>query len=345
MVKHLLTFTLLLLVPLTIVQAENKLEFSVSPSFGHTYGETEYIMDITSAFIDENGDLIVDEFGQPIIFQLKSQLEYPLDVVTAGVNVRLNSVADPSKWSLEAGIFTSVNDPGGIMKDSDWEGAIGYFPLTQWSYTESSAKMSSLMLNVEATHRVLSPGKLRISALGGFRYHRIEQELFGVDGWQRTFDDINMEFEDPFFFDLLGDTQVLYYEVKYIMPLIGLHSTTDLSPNLSAGLKTIFSPVWYKDVDDHVLRNKISEADGNGLGFIGSLTARYWLGSRGGAAVPYVDFFAEYTTISTTGSQTQKWYGDDEITPDDDTGNFIAGIPHDVNATLYHLGLKIGMSF
>ncbi len=345
MKKHLLVIAVLLWVPLSLTHAQKSLQFSIAPSIGQYYGETEYVMDIVSPFVDENGDLITDEFGDPIIFQLKSQLEYPMDVVMGGVNLRLNPANDPDKWSVEAGIFTSLNDPGGVMKDSDWEGAIGIYDFTQWSYTESESKMSSLMFDIKGTRRVFCPGKFSVSLVAGFRYQRIEQELFGVNGWQRPFDDIALEYGDAQFFALLQDTLVLYYEVKYTMPRAGLSSRLDLSPNLSLGLETVLSSVWFKDVDDHILRNKLSKADGSGLGFTGIFSAHYQLGSSGSQAAPFVDFFVEYNAISASGDQTQEWYGDDEFTEGDDTGNTIEGVPHDVNANLYHVGMKLGLSF
>lgn len=343
MKKHILFAALLSLVFSGQGNAESAVKFTVSPSVGHAFGETEYVLEISSYLSDENGDVITDQLGNPIVYRLKSQLEYPLDVFMAGATVGLGPTADPSLWSVKAGVFTSVNDPGGIMKDHDW---IGILPdLTKWSYTESSAEMKSIILDLEVTRRILSPGKARVAAMAGFRYHRLEQDLFGADGWQRLYDAEIDTFDDPVYFDTLQTTQVLYYEVKYFLPQAGLKTDLELSPNLSLSARTALALVWFKDVDDHPFRAKLSEADGTGTGFIGSLSARYQLSSAGTGTAPYIGFSAEYTTLTSSGDQTQTWYGDDPASPDDDTGLRISGIPHEVNANWYHIGINLGMSF
>ncbi|UCG62223.1 MAG: omptin family outer membrane protease [Candidatus Zixiibacteriota bacterium] len=345
MKQYLIIILALSCVPLSSTTAQKSVEFSVSPSVGHSFGKTEYILEVQSAFVDEDDEIITDEFGNTVIFHVKSQLEYPLDVVMGGVNLRINSADDPDLWSVEAGIFTSLSDPGGTMKDSDWDGASGIYDFTQWSYTESSAKMNSFMLDIRGTRRLFRPEKFSVSLVAGLRYHRIEQELYGVNGWQRPFNDAILAYDEPQFFAVLQDTLVLYYKVKYLMPQIGLRSRIDLRSDLTVGLETILSPVWFSDVDDHILRNKLSKADGWGLGIIGAFNARKRFGSSGSQAAPYIDLFAEVTTISASGDQTQNWYGDDPFTPDDDTDIVFPGIPHDINATLFHAGIRLGLIF
>ena len=130
-----------------------------------------------------------------------------------------------------------------------------------------------------------------------------------------------------------------------MMPQIGFLLTTDLNSKLNAGLKTVLVPVWFDDVDDHVLRNKLSTADGSGIGFIGALNARYHLPMSGQNVKTYLDFFVEYTTLSASGDQVQSWYGDDPISEVDDTGTSIGGIPHDINSTQYNIGVRLGLTF
>ncbi|UCE24793.1 MAG: omptin family outer membrane protease [Candidatus Zixiibacteriota bacterium] len=345
MSKHFLVIAILLALPLETANAEKKVQVSVSPSIGYSLGKTEYILNVATYRADNNGDVITDQFGEPIVFLVKSQLEYPLDVVTGGARIRLVPVHDPGLWSIEAGVLTSLNDPKGAMKDSDWDAASGFYELTKWSYTESSPEMKSLMLDIEATRRILTRGKVQIAVLAGFRYYKIEQDLFGVDGWQRIFDPVTLTYSEQFFFDELADTQVLFYEVKYSMPQIGLNLSTDLSPKVAARLKTVFTPVWYEDVDDHVLRNKLSTSDGTGTGFVGSLNIHYDISSGQAQSAPFIDFFAEVMTLTASGDQTQEWYGDDPASPgSDDTGLRIDGLPHEVNSTRFHFGVKIGMS-
>ncbi len=342
--KHFLIITILLALSFGQVHAEKQVQVSISPSVGYSLGKTEYVLNVATYRADNDGDVITDQFGEPIVFRVKSQLEYPLDVVSAGARVRLVPVRDPGLWSIEAGVLTNLNDPSSAMKDTDWDAADGFYDLTEWSYTESSAEMKSLMLDIEATKRILTRGQVQISVLAGFRYYKLEQDLYGVDGWQRVFDPVTLTYSEQFFFDDLADTRVLYYEIKYTMPQIGLSLATDLSPRVAAKLKTVFTPLWYEDVDDHILRNKLSTSDGTGSGFIGSVNLHYDI-SSGRQSAPFIDFFAELTTLTASGDQTQEWYGDDPASVGaDDTGLRIEGLPHEVNSTRFHFGVKIGMT-
>lgn len=333
--KHLLFAGLLITVFAAQGNTESAVQFSISPSIGHTFGKTEYILDLTGYDIAESGDTVR--------LRVKSQLEYPLDLVMAGVSVDLTDRADPNLWSVKAGIFVSMNDPGGTMKDHDW---IGFAPeLTKWSYTESVPDMNSILFDFQATRRILGPG---VSALVGFTYHRLEQDLFGVDGWQtpyRVVDKTTLLFRDSAFFDVPQTNQVLYYEVKYVMPQVGLQANLELSPNLSLTANAALALVWFKDVDDHPIRKKLSEADGTGAGFIASVSSRYSINSVTAAMTPFIGLSGEITTLTASGDQTQTWYGDDPASEDDDTGTSISGIPHEVNATWYHIGLNVGLAF
>lgn len=345
MKKQLLRTVIFLAVMASTSKAEFPFNISIAPTLGSSFGKTEYIMDIQQPATDENGDVIVDAAGQPVIWRLKSQLEFPLDVVMGGATLRVELASDPDLLWFEGGIYTNLEDPGGDLKDSDWQGLSGILDYTQFSYTESAARMDNLVLNLEGGLRLFNPGQASISALAGFRYHKIQQDVVGYDGWFRTFDEATMSYSDEIFLQS-GSGLVGYYEVRYQQIQLGLVSSMQLQPNLTGRLKAAFSPVWFEDYDDHILRRKEAVADGDGWGFVGQAGLHYGFDSGGGPFTPFLDISAEYAAVSASGLQTQSWYGDDPASQDiDDTGLSISGIPHEVNLSQINLLVMIGLSF
>lgn len=345
MKKQFSTMLALLVIMTSTSRAEFPFNISIAPTLGSSFGKTEYIMDIQQTLTDESGNIIVDDNGQPVVWRLKSQLEFPLDVIMGGATVRFELASDPDFLWFEGGIYTNLEDPGGDLKDSDWEGVTSILDFTQFSYTESEAKMDGLMLNFEGGLRLFNPGKTSISALAGFRYFKIQQDVVGYDGWFRTFNENTLTYSDEIF-PQSGSGLVGYYEVTYRQLQLGLVISTQLQPNLTGRIKAAYSPVWFEDYDDHILRNKEAVADGDGNGFIGLASLRYDFDSGGGPLKPFLDAGVEYVLISTSGLQTQSWYGDDPASPDvDDTGLSIGGIPHEVNLNQLNLRLMIGLAF
>ena len=344
MKQHILATLLITILLASSAAMAEPIKISFAPWFGHNYGETEYILDLSGWLPDENGDMILDQFGNPLIARIKSQLEFPLDIAMAGLTARLDPGSDSDFWWFEAGIYTNLNDPGGIMTDGDWQGISGILPFTKYSYTESEAQGSAFRFDIEGGIRVYKPGKMNVYAVVGFRYQKIKQDIIGFDGWFIPFDDATLTFDDQVFTQS-GIGIVGKYEVTYKQPQIGLLSSMNLTPNLRASLKTVYTPVWFDDFDDHLLRFKTSIADGTGDGFIGSLRAHYEFAEVGGPARPFLDFNLDYVSISSSGSQTQTWYGDDPASDYDDTGVSVDGIPHEVNSTQYNVGVRLGLTF
>ncbi|MFQ5453792.1 MAG: omptin family outer membrane protease [Candidatus Zixiibacteriota bacterium] len=319
-----------------------KIQFSAAPSFGYNFGKTEYILEVRGTL-----DSLL---GSPRTYTIKSQLEYPLDVAMAGFNLHLFPVNDHSLWSVTAGIFTNLNNPGGIMKDSDWQELNGFFDLTKFSYTESKAEMSSFVLNLEASYRIIKFQPVSVSLLAGLRYQKIKQDVIGYEGWQRPFDSSLFVLKDPV--TISGSGKVLYYEITFKQPQIGLLTKLDFNSYFFIDIKTVYTPVFYNDLDDHILRNKLSISDGSGNGFIASVTTNYQFRTNKKVR-PFIGFTTEIITLSASGSQVQKWY-DDETYTDPNTNNpviivpkgtAIGGIPHEITNTQYRISFKAGFIF
>jgi len=320
----LITFAFVLSLGQTLM-AQSKVKFTVTPQLSQNFGLTEYIMDISLPYNEG-------------IYVLKSQLEFPLDVVMAGVTVGLHSTRDTLyAWSLEGGYFSNIDNPGGVMKDHDWETDTTTWRVEKFSYTESRAEMKSTLITVEGYLRVLQRQHFGLDLWGGFRYQKIEQDIIGYDGWQIDTNGVRHT--------VSGIEKGIYYKVTYKSPHLGLRSNIRLRHHTVISAKAAFALVWASDFDDHLLRNKTATADITGKGFISGVSIRHQM-PRTGKIQPFFELASEFAYHHASGIQTQSWYGDDPITPDvDDTGTILLGIPHEINSRQVSVGLRLGLGF
>jgi len=337
MLRKTILAVVLIIATAPISRADKKIAFSLSPSLVKTYGETEYIMDIVGPLDDGTGVLRTAT--------IKSHLVFPLDVTMIGLAAGLNEIADPNRWSVEASFQTSISDPSGLMTDDDWDGLEGVYDVTHFSSTESRAEISSIIVSLEATYRILDRYPFTLSVLAGGRYQKIQQDIIGYDGWQRDYNVLSEEYEGPA--AILGNGLAMTYEITFKQPLVGLVARLQPQPDLALDLKAAYAPVFYDDEDDHVLRGKISLSDGDGHGALAGFNLHYGQTRTYGAA-PFWDITSELVYINANGGQTQEWYVD-ELAGDGsvlvEAGTVLIGIPHEINSTQYNVGVKVGVKF
>ena len=307
----------------------DKIDFTFTPAAFYLFGKTEYDFHLTQ--------LVADTSGALVDFTVRSFLEFPLDVFVAGASIGIGSPEDADKsWSAEVGMFTNVSDPGKSMKDSDWYTLENNFAETMVSYTESDAKMDMLLVNAEVTKELFNVGNADIAILAGFRYQKIEQNIIGYDGWQL---DTNFV-QQP----VSGTGPALDYMVTYKGPQFGALTRIDFSSSVQINIKTAVSLTWVKDKDDHLLRKFHTLADGQGIGFISQIGARWFTGSRLMGHNSYVDFVGSYDYYKADISSTRVQYGDGGPS-EPPVGYTVGGLPHDIKSQQFKLGLRFGLIF
>ncbi len=327
-----------LIILCSITSSHAKLKITFAPELGVMGGTTEYEMDIQGSFIDSSG-------SSPVYAKrrITSLLEYPLDVTIAGLTAEIRPIENPNRWSIELKYLTNLNDPKSKMVDRDWDEITSKFPYMLWSETESEAKMNMTIFDFETRFRIIQKSRMDISIIAGGRYQKIEQNLFGIEGWQKSFiDSLNMYSETAGIFSGYEGVNGLYYKIEYKQFKIGLLSDIYLSENVTSQLKFAFAPASFNDVDDHLLRNKLSKSKGDGNGFLAGFNLRYDLSH---STLSYIQLSTSYNYYSGNGAQTQEWYGDDPGSPEDDTGNISSGIPHTIRSKQFGIGLQIGITF
>jgi hypothetical protein len=270
-----------------------------------------------------------------------SELEFPLDIYLTGLDFSINGlVGNPSDWQSRFTYLFNANDPDNSMKDSDWVRIpdAGFDRLVV--YSESAAEVKATHLEVCGRARFTKEGRFTIDGLLGFRYQNFKYDMFGVDGWYLDGDLNRISFSDN-----PGEI-VLKYEIKYYIPYAGLASQIDVVHPVTADIRLLVSPLaMTDDFDNHVLRYKTAE--GSTTGAMLSLEGRFDIPLKASNKLNCIFSLGyEYTTISTTGDETQRWYGDDPASPDfDDTGSIIRGLDHEIKSTQTALNAGVVVRF
>ncbi len=309
-----------------------KIAYTIAPELGVMGGTTEYELDIQLNVADS-------ATGTPVKWRLTSLLEYPLDITFAGISGEIRPYDNPTAWSLQLKYLTNINDPGGKMIDTDWEEYSIDFPYTKWSETNSDTKIDMTVLDAEFRFLVAQKKNYDISVFAGGKYQKVYYDIVGLDGWQRPKDDVTNTYGDPFNFSVYQNEIVGTYEIKVKQFKVGFLSDFYLSDNFTSQIKLGFTPLSFDNIDDHVLRFKLSTASGNGTGYLAGFNMRYKF------AKSFIQISTSYNKYSANGAQMQSWYGNDPSSPDDDTGKSIEGIPHTIRSTQYSLSIQVGFEF
>jgi hypothetical protein len=318
------------------------LRFTIDPAVSRTFGHTTYRMDIRS-----------DGTGLDEITHLASELEYPLDQTMLGVRFRLSSVIrDAEDWSVSLTAHRSVSNPGGTMFDSDWIAVVDGFD-GKFSYTESKSEATAVIAVLEITKSFLNKRDFNLSALAGFRYQRIEQDIDNFFGWQ-----INYTAASPqrFYFSV-DDIPALEYRVTYATPHLGLKAVFQRGPTFDVTVQAAFGLTLADDYDNHLLRNKEADGEGRGQTFMVGFTLSHQLRREGDGPRPFIGLEGEFLKLSIDGDQNQFWYDDEVIVYiDPNTGQRVeevvvpqgtrfTNLPHDFSSTQFRLGLRAGFLF
>ena len=126
-----------------------------------------------------------------------------------------------------------------------------------------------------------------------------------------------------------GSEEALRYTLKAHGFPLGLELRLAPGGRLALALELAYLPVYASDVDDHLLRNKLSTAAGLGHGAQGAIEVRFALspGASAPARGAYLAARVEGLAWLVSTTQTQEWYGDDPAAPGDETGMVLSGAP------------------
>ena len=269
-----------------------------------------------------------------------SLLEFPLDSTIVNLNLDLEKKTNKiTPWAIHTSFKTNIDDPDNVMKDSDWYLYQSYPPI-YFSYTESKAIMRFLEANVSFDKIIYSWRNYNIYIRAGYQYQFIDYDIMGIEGWQYQDTDDNGEYE-LYVTSENSALKVMEYQISHHAPMAGFMIHTEaLNPSVSISLNYLF--VLISDYDDHVLRSKLSTAEGIGHGLLCSIQGIYKLGHQLGPFTPSIILSADFSYVYADIDQTQEWYGNLDSVPE---GTKYTGISHIINSTSFLSTIGISLSY
>jgi len=297
--------------------------FTIEPYTEVVFGSTEYVL---------------------LAPGVKSRLEFPLNMLVLGVSTEyaLQS-AGREAWRFHLSAGTALSGPWGVLKDHDWYLVEGVPPI-KFSYTESEAEMFLFEAQAGVEKRILSAREAGVFGSLAYAVQYITQDALGYSGWQYV-QDPNPPVDDDYVYAIgvmNSDVLALEYTVAYHRLAVGGVVRWRPYPNFGIELALLPQLMYVTDRDDHVLRNKLSTAEGFGGGGDGRLSMTYrWAGTP--EYQSYVSLTGGLLYLRAVTEQTQRWYGDDPGTSGDDTGQTYTGITHIIQTLQGSLSLSAGV--
>jgi hypothetical protein len=318
-VKPLLIAILTLLVFPSGIQAQTE---SPSLRFGATvsrlFGDTKYEMNAKTDDPTDPGTLV----------GIRSRLEFPLDVTLLGVTVSWEpGMATSRRWSAAAGVHMNVTDPSNKMTDEDWVGS------KKLSYTESDAEVDAILVTADVGYRLREGERIAISALFHFDFQRIEQHIVGFEGWRGSL------FSDQRF-PASGTAAVIDYDVTYMSPQLGVAAMYLATGHSRLEAQTTVGVVYATDTDDHLLRGRIAEGEGWGVG-LNSRVAFDLLPGFIPLSWLSAGLVGELRFFRAEGEVDQRWYRTEDL-PE---GSVIPNLSYELESVQTQISVSIGASF
>ncbi len=290
----------------------------VGASVSQWTGSTSYRMSARAEDPTDPGSLV----------DIHSTLEFPLETTLVGVTAGWSPrTAGHGGWTLGAGIHTNLDNPSARVTDEDWVGA------TRLSYTESDTELDVILATADVSYRL--PGERRVSTsiLFHLDYQRIEQYVVGYEGWRGSlFSDEQVA--------VSGTARVIDYSVTYLSGQLGAGLGCAVGTRSALGAKATVGVVRATDTDDHLLRGRISEGRGWGIGAGASATLDLVPGS------PSLDWLSvslagEVRYFHAVGHVAQRWYRDEDMP----AGAVIADLPYEIDSLQFRLSATAGILF
>ena len=305
--------------------AETSLTFSINSEAWRQLGNTAYILKTN---------------------EVMSRLEFPLDTYLAGLdfNIEINK-NNKTDWKIGVGVYTNLIHPENLMKDNDWLNLNTLYttlpleyPWAEFSYTESDAELVSISAKLLLNKLIFSWEIFNFYINAGYEFQNYTFDIIGFTGWQSDL----LQTNPATYYNVTGSGNVLDYKVIYHMPMAGGSININLLSSLSFDITANYILVFASDVDDHILRCKLSTAHGLGHGFNPNISAKYQFKRIFKNFAPFVSIYTDLVILSVTTDQKQEWYeGATEAEP----GTVYTGIYHQIISTQVAAGIKAGFSF
>jgi outer membrane protease len=210
------------------------------------------------------GNIVLPDGRSGTILFPSSELEWPLDTWLARIDAGLNF---GGSWRINGVVKKNVSDPDDNMIDKDWLTPSNPGQLDV--YSESSiSSFDAVILDVDVEWTFLERQAWSLYTGVGYQYQNFDYDSnlirqYSPSGYPGV--------------DFTGDGRVsITYEITYDIPYLLIGSNVKLGENFTLSGSFAYAPwVNAEDVDDHVLRNRVTKADMDGDAFMFDMSAQY----------------------------------------------------------------------
>ena len=303
-----LTMTLfILLIPGTVRANTFGIEFEFS--FERAFSFTQY--QIGGRYTGSGG--ISSETFFPI-----SQLRFPLNIYSLSGKTRLTIL---DTFMVTAKLGYNINSYGGKMEDSDW-----MYDNILTTYSESDAHLKAATFDCDLSYNLLMSQSFSLWGGAGFFYQRFIFQISDLIQWQSI---------APNFGTSLGP--VISYETNSYIPYLFIFGQVSPFSWLKINIKFAISPLAFSnDIDDHLLRSKLSKSDSKGSAFFLDLSLRFYIFD-----FLYTHVTCSYLYASMEGEQRQLRY----TTTVEGPPGPVAIIENRIDSQQFNLSCGAGLSF
>lgn len=331
--RNMLMFCLLFLPALAFSTENNdsQLRFTIKPQLDYIIGHSLYKI----------GYMFTAPDGSKSYFpQYISQLKYFINNLYVGGAAG----AELYKFKLDCSLKKSVFPDALKTEDSDWgyfymKGYLNTVPSSLDIFSESDTTMDGWLFDTRLTYMVLQESVFKLSCGIGFSWSAFSFSMFNVDQYYPSYETYKSTVPSTYSGHVLVDGPVGTYTVTNttLIYLVFTPTFTLLDNSLILSGSFIFSPyALIDDVDDHILRDKLSV--GHDEGFM----------MRGEGSVIYrfspffsVELSLSYETSQASGKQTQTRY----LSNSEGPAGLIGSISHATETEYLSAGIKTGFSF
>ncbi len=227
-----------------------------------------------------------------------SELKFPLDVYMFYADLNLNLL---NRLTIHYGAHVNINTQVGKMKDSDW---VPYQKI-KTIYSESDARLNAVFTEADISVRLFSVSFFSLKFGAGFMHQYMYYRCSNVEQISAYDTASPIYIGRPDYKKILG--KVITYKLNYYM--FTLQVTPIFRIPLGIGMLEIaaairFSPyLKARDIDDHILRGKISKNESSGAAFMPYLKMSFTFLNN-----IFITTKLEYLYLAAKGEQNQYYY-------------------------------------
>lgn len=258
------------------------------------------------SFNVENGHMMTSAHGREQYVGWKTETEWPLEqIVYAGGTISISFLQD---FQLNAGVWKTLNEQAGIMKDSTL--SYGDFNEEEIIYSESNSTVNGSQIDANLRYNLLKRERMSLDVIAGYSY--INREWEAGAGYERVVYPLNFPAESAAKIGPIAEFGRTYEE-KLRIPYFGFsfsmtpaHNYFNDSP-FGLTVYTLYSPLAECDSEDENLFN-FTKGEGTAKGMFFSLGGEFLIKFRGSWTLTAT---IDYTSYDLDGDQDLFSYSSD----------------------------------